>query len=272
MNWRTILTLMRKDLSILRGNTAVWAPILIVPVILLVLLPAAALLLPNVIKLPGSFIDQIAGLVRNMPPALREQLSGLNEQQTWVVVASVYFFAPFFLMVPVLVSEVIGADSFAGEKERKTLEALLYTPATDMELFLGKVLTAMVPALLVSWGAFLVYTLVVNLAGLPIMGRLFFPTTMWLVLIFWVVPAAAALGLAMMVVISSRVSTFQAANQIGGVVVLPIVVLLYAQIAGVLYFSLPVVFLVGLVLWIAAAVLIAIGVRTLGRSEQIALL
>jgi ABC-type Na+ efflux pump permease subunit len=41
-----------------------------------------------------------------------------------------------------MVSSVLAADSFAGEKERKTLEALLYTPTTDRELFTAKLLEA----------------------------------------------------------------------------------------------------------------------------------
>ena len=40
----------------------------------------------------------------------------------------VYLFAPMYLIVPMMVSAVIAADSFVGERERKTLEALLHTP------------------------------------------------------------------------------------------------------------------------------------------------
>ncbi|MBD3171504.1 ABC transporter permease subunit [Candidatus Bathyarchaeota archaeon] len=34
-------------------------------------------------------------------------------------------------------SSVIATDSFAGEKERNTLEVLLATPLTDSELLVG---------------------------------------------------------------------------------------------------------------------------------------
>ena len=69
-----------------------------------------------------------------------------------IVLILVYFFAPFYLILPLMVASVIAADSFAGEKERKTLEALLYTPTTDGELFLAKMLSAWTPAVAVAWG------------------------------------------------------------------------------------------------------------------------
>ncbi|MCL4560205.1 MAG: ABC transporter permease subunit [Chloroflexi bacterium] len=50
-----------------------------------------------------------------------------------------------------MLSTIIGAVSFVGEKERKTLEALIYTPARDSELFLGKVLAGVVPSVALAW-------------------------------------------------------------------------------------------------------------------------
>ena len=57
-----------------------------------------------------------------------------------------------------MASSVIASDSFAGEKERKTIEALLATPLSDSELFVGKVLVAFIPAVLVTFASFAVYS------------------------------------------------------------------------------------------------------------------
>ena len=51
-----------------------------------------------------------------------------------------YLLAPLFLIVPLMVSAVLAADAFAGEKERKTLETLLHLPISDRDLFFAKVL------------------------------------------------------------------------------------------------------------------------------------
>ena len=270
MNIRAIRAIVRKDLQIAVKNKAVVLPVIIVPLIMMIILPAVAIVVPNQIEAADEMFEDMQSFMTNMPPTLQEQIEGLDGQQVWVVLASIYIFAPFFLIIPLMVSAVIGADSFAGEKERKTLEALLYTPATDVELFLAKVLSALVPAIVVSWVAFVLYALVTNIAGWPVMGRIFFPTWSWIVLILWVVPAAAGLGLSVMVLVSSKVTTFQEANQLGGVVVVPILLLVFGQIAGVLYFSVPVVALIGLVLWIIDAGLITLGVKTFQRGELVA--
>jgi ABC-2 type transport system permease protein len=175
-----------------------------------------------------------------------------------------------YLIVPLVVVTVISADSFAGEKERKTLEALLYAPITDRELFLGKVLSAWLPAIGVAVGGFLIYGLVANLAAWPVMGQIFFPNVMWLVLVFWVTPAVAGLGLGTMVLVSSRAQGFQDAYQLGAAVVLPIVLLLVGQATGVMYFSVGLVLLLGLILWAVDGALLWFGVRTFQRSQLIA--
>jgi ABC-2 type transport system permease protein len=47
-----------------------------------------------------------------------------------------------FAIFPSLVGAVFSADSFAGERERNTLETLLATPVSDRAIYLGKVLAA----------------------------------------------------------------------------------------------------------------------------------
>jgi fatty-acid desaturase len=70
--------------------------------------------------------------------------------------------------------------------------------------------------------------------------------------------------------ISSKVSTFQDAYQLGALVVLPVLLLVFGQIAGVLYLNVLAVLLVGLVLWLVDAAILWYGIRTFHRSEIIA--
>ena len=77
------------------------------------------------------------------------------------------------------------------------------------------------------------------------MHRIFFPNTMWLVMIFWVVPALPGLGFGVMVLVSARAQGFQDAYQLGGLVMLPMLLLIFGQVSGLMYFSVTVVFLLG---------------------------
>jgi ABC-2 type transport system permease protein len=200
-------------------------------------------------------------------PALSSQLAGLNGNQMWVVLMTGYVLSPMFLILPLMFSTIIGAESFVGEKERKTLEALLYTPATDGELFTGKLLAAVIPAIGIAWLSFLIYTVIVNVASWPIMGRVWFPLPAWWPLMLWLTPAIATLGMAVTVLISSRVKTFMEAYQISASLVILVLVLLAGQITGVLYLSTGVTLLVGLAVWSLDAVCIWFSIRNFSRTS-----
>jgi ABC-type Na+ efflux pump permease subunit len=267
MNRRAIAAIIRKDLTIVVQSKAVMIPIVTLPLVIFILLPTlVGLAGPALINLPGGQERFIAEL----PAGLRAALEGLSPAQQPVVLALVYQFAPLYLIVPLMVATAFAADSFAGEKERKTLEALIYSPASDRDLFTAKLLSAWLPAVAAGLFGFVVYTLASNLAAWGVMGRVFFPTWMWLVLVVWVMPAVAGMGLGVTVIVSSKVKSFQEAYVIGGVAVLPILVLLVGQIAGVVVFNVWLVLLLGLALWGLTAILLWYGSKTFARSELVA--
>jgi ABC-2 type transport system permease protein len=258
MNSNAVQAIVRKDLKVVIRNKAVSIPLIVLPVIMLVGMPAAAALMPK---------NGVMGDIQSMLAPLQAMLTGYDEAQIAVVYLLVYMAVPLYLLLPLLVSIAGACDSFAGEKERKTLEALLYTPTTDWELLLGKLLSAWLPALGIAWGGFLLYIVMANLAAWPVMGRLFFPTTMWLILAVWVAPAVAGLGVGAMVLISSRAQTFQGAYSLGGLVVLPVLLPLVMMLSGALLFSAWVLALLGLLFWAIDAVLLWFGWRGFQRSK-----
>jgi ABC-2 type transport system permease protein len=74
------------------------------------------------------------------------------------------------------------------------------------------------------------------------------------------------LGLVVMVFASAKAQGFQDAYQTGGMVVLPVLLLMAGQISGVMYFSLGVVFLVGLVIWLIDIVLLWLASKSFRRG------
>ena len=170
-NWRGMRAIMRKDLKQVTQNKMVWLPMVLVPAIVLIVFPALIVLLPTFAPLDD--LKDVQQLENILPPSLAASLQGLTVSQKFVMLSANYMFAPMFLIIPLMVASILGADSFAGEKERKTLEGLLYTPLTDIELVLAKLLSALLPALVVEIVSFVLYGLVVNLAGFHVMGRIF---------------------------------------------------------------------------------------------------
>lgn len=264
--WARVWALAARDLRIVRGSSAVMIPLVVVPLVFLVVLPVVVGL---VARLGGQAIGQATNLVallERTPLPVAARLAGLEPAAQMLVLVLSYLMAPMFLVLPLMVASVIAADSFAGEKERKTLEALLYTPTRDVELFGAKLLVAMVPAVAVSWCGLALYSVVADVVAYPYLHRLLLPDALWLVLVLWVAPAVAGLGLGITILVSARVRSFQEAYQIGGVVVLPIIAVVAGQAAGVVYLDAVAALLVGGVLFAVDVALFAVGLRSFSRD------
>jgi ABC-type Na+ efflux pump permease subunit len=196
MNWNKIFAIAKKDIKEATQNKSVWLPILIVPLIFVVVMPMIFIVVfknPELQK--TSNMNDISQLLSVMPEFMKAQVAGLDPSATGIVIMLGYFFAPFFLILPLMFSTTIAAESFAGERERKTIEALLYTPISDAEMFIGKALASFIPAVSITWVSFLGYILVLNAGAFSVIGHIWFPMTNWYPLIFWVSPAISLLEL-----------------------------------------------------------------------------
>jgi ABC-type Na+ efflux pump permease subunit len=271
MNWRAIRAIAYKDLLVVSRSRNTMLTFILLPVLFLVVIPGGAILLASNPDLVSDFSAQSSDMemfFANMPASITTELGAFEtENQRAIAVVALYFFAPLFLILPLMLSSMIAADSLAGEKDRKTLEALIYTPTTDAEIYTAKLLSAWIPALLITVVGFVIYGIVVNATAWPVIGRIFFPNLTWIALVLWLAPAAAGLGLSASVLVSSRVSTAQEAYQIGGLTVLPVVALVIGQLAGVVYLSVIFILIVGLFLWGIDLVLLWFGARIFQRGE-----
>lgn len=253
-----------RDLTVVIRSRAVSLPIVILPVVLFVLAPTLLVLGAGAI---GQDLEEFQEILAMMPEPLRRDLAGLSPAAQIIVWGFEYIFATFFLIVPLMTSAVIAADSFAGEKERKTLEALVYTPTSDLQLFVGKLAGPWLAAIAVAVGGYVAYAIVVNLFGASVVGRPLVLTARWALVILWLAPAVAGLAVGALVLVSARVRGFQEAYQLGGLVVLPLVLILVGQLTGILYFDLPLVVLAGALLWAAALTTLVFGFRSFRRER-----
>lgn len=151
------------------------------------------------------------------------------------------FVTELLLILPVMLPMYIAADSFAGEKERKTIQQLLSTPLKDSEILLGKILTAFIPTIITSYLCVLSTTIILNLLWWQAFGyfRLIFPNLVALVQLLLLYPEMAFFGILAICWVSTRVNKVMEATQVGGVVAVPIIFLLFGSFIGlpVLTFS-----------------------------------
>lgn len=240
------------------ANLQVWLPMLIVPFVLGIAVPGG--ITWGILRFgeANNELQDILRLLEQLPAgSLLDSVSrfdGLRQQAVFFMAN--YMLAPFFLLIPVLAASTISADSFAGEKERGTLESLLFSPITVDVLFTGKVLASFLPAIGLAWGTFLLTIVTVNAVAWPWMNQVFFPTLNWLPLMLLVIPLLSLATIFLTVFVSARVRTFQAAYQLGGIVSLPVIGLVVGQLTGVLFLSTTVIILIAIGLAVLNTVLL----------------
>lgn len=129
----------------------------------------------------------------------------------------------YLLMVglaPAVSAVGIAAGQFAGEKERGILTPLLASPASNVAIFGGKVLGAIMPPLGYAVVGEMVY--LVGIAGLLGPARLNLISPVLAAAMVCLVPEVTALAAIVASLISSRVRTFNAAQQLASMALIPV--------------------------------------------------
>ena len=205
--------------------------------ILLNRLLLVSILLPPLVLVVAPVV--VGGLVASepLPPAFAGQLltqrpdwAGLDRDQL-TVAFTVQQFVAFFLMLPGYVPLSIATFSIVGEKQSRSLEAVLATPVRTSELLGGKAIAALVPGILACW---LAYGALV-LLGAAIHGSWFVRIVSdgsWLAAVFLLGPAVGFLSVVLGIIVSSRVNDPRTAQQVGAVVVVPVVAITLLQATG----------------------------------------
>ncbi len=179
------------------------------------------------------------------------------------VIAEAIF--PFLLMIvgffPTSVGLVIALESFVGEKERFSLEPLLATPLSDVELFLGKVLASVITPLCAAALGITAY-----LAGMYLIAG-WFPPLELLGQIIILTIAHAVCMVSAAVVISAQTNSVRAANLLASFVIVPFSLLMEAE-SMIMFYRMyrELWWVIGGVV-ILAVIFIRIGLRQFRREE-----
>lgn len=256
MNNAWIWAIAQKDIRAITSNKNIRLVLFLFPILFCVLIPTGGIFAVRMMDASG--LEEVISYLQNLPPGpLKETMNSFPslKHQLMYLLAN-YLLAPLFLLVPVILASLIACNSFVGEKERRTLESLLYAPVDNLSLFVGKVLASLIPTLAVTGVCVVLYGGVVNTLAYPLFVRLIFPAGHWLVMILWVVPAFTLLTVLFSVWVSARVKTFQEAQQIGGLIVLPIVAMVIGQVTGALLIDAKFLTFLGAVVWVMCILLL----------------
>ncbi|WP_404332949.1 ABC transporter permease [Mesobacillus maritimus] len=251
MNKRMMKAIIKKDLRDIFRTKSLLTTIIIIPIMFSLVFPTVligAALLFDLEKAMGADMQKMIGMF------LAETKNGtvpLETTEQQIVYLFINYLLPsLFLLVPIITASVVAANSFVGEKERRTLESLLFSPVSIKTLFISKTLASFIPSFLVSVISFILCGFIINGLGYQLFGEIIFPSSNWIALIACLSPMVTLMTVLLNIFISSRVKTYQEAQNIGGIIVLPVIGLIVGQASGL--------FLVGaqLTLIISAAILL----------------
>lgn len=172
----------------------------------------------------------------------------------------------YFLILPALIPVAIAVYAIVGEKEQGSLEPLLATPITDLELFLGKALASIIPALVMTWSGFGLFVAV----AIPLIGGIppHVLTPPWLGAIFGLSPFLALFSVGVTMLVSARATDVRAAYQFSSFAVVPVIIPLIIYSSRKTLVSLTLIGAEGAVLLVGSGIVLYLAIRVF-RREQI---
>jgi ABC-2 type transport system permease protein len=176
-------------------------------------------------------------------------------------------FMMMFMIVPVAIPVTIAAYSIVGEKTTRSLEPLLATPITTVELLVGKCLAAVIPAVLATYAAFGLFAFG---SWLIVANKMLLTALLdarWLIAVFIVGPLLAVMAVAFALMVSSRVSDPRVAEQVSMVIIVPVLAGFFGQMAGLFVLNRQVISVVAIVMIALDVLLVYLATRVFQRES-----
>ncbi|MGI6250180.1 MAG: ABC transporter permease subunit [Anaerolineaceae bacterium] len=203
---------------------------------------------------------EMEGAASGVPENFLAFCTGMNASEC-MQIFMVNQFLIMFMLMPLMIPITIAAYSIVGEKTTRSLEPLLATPLTTTELLTGKALAAVIPAVLVTYGSFGLFSLglVVLRISPKVIAYILGPT--WLTGILVLGPILSVIAVMFAVIVSSRVNDPRVAEQISAVMIIPLMSVLVMQLIGTVVINMNFMLTA-----IAVSALLAVGAIYLGAS------
>ncbi len=246
MNFKNSIRILKKDWKGTVRTKEILLPMLLMPALFAVGMP--------IMMLIGVLIDpeEYANAFGDMEVlfALLQIPESYNITLAATVMMLKMMVLPMFLMIPGIIPAMISSDSFAGEKERKTMESVALLPISKSELIIGKVLASLIPSLIITFFFFGLMGLTVNLMMLEFLDGniLIFTDATIMLTVFVLAPCLALLNILISTIISSRSKDLKSAQSISGALVMPILVLVFVQIFNPAFLTTTSVLVLSLIL------------------------
>lgn len=225
------LAIIKKDLKTIVFNKRLFPVLLIVPFVFTIVIPTIFLLIIMFMPETSDDFNKIMAIIPGLATGEDLRLSIMNFFINSVIPL-------FFIIIPIMSASVMAASSFVGEKEKKTLETLLYSPISLSKIFASKIYASLFLSLFVCFLSFLVMILVVQVELLMIKGVMVsLNITTWLIILCLLSPSMSLLAITLTVGGSAKAQTVEESQQRAAFLILPIILLLVGQFTGLIILS-----------------------------------
>lgn len=235
------LAVIIKDVRGITSNKQVLTVMLVVPLVLTIIVPSAVVLAA---VLAPETVSELQTLLDMLPAAG----AGLSRQQVIFGLVLNSIMPAFFLLIPIMASSVMAASSFVGEKEKRTLETLLYSPLSLRQLFRAKILAGFSVGMMVSCISFAAMLLVLEAEVLFLTGNMLLPSASWLIIMLLIAPAISLAAIAVTVRSSAKAQSVEEAQQRAVFLIFPIIALVIGQFTGIILINSGLLWGLGVVL------------------------
>lgn len=241
--------IIQKDLRGITSNKRLFSTILIVPLILTIVLPSIFIL---AIHFAPEELDELQNILKLLPAA--QQTKELDQIILSLILNNIM--PIFFLMIPIMTASIMAASSFVGEKEKHTLETLLYCPLSLKQIFRSKVLASFLLSMIVSFLSFFAMMFVLEVEIFLTSGKLLLPNISWFIILLLVAPSISLIAITLIVKGSAKAQSVEESQQGAVFLILPIILLIVGQFTGVLLISTWILFLLGIFCALLAYILL----------------
>lgn len=221
--------------------------ILIVPLVL-------TILMPTIFILTAHFVPEDAGDLQQMIDLLPQTQRGVSMEQMITALMMNNVMPLFFVIIPIMAASVMAASSFVGEKEKRTLETLLYCPLTLEQIFYAKILASFIISMAVTLTSFAAMIVVTQIELLLLSGELLLPDINWVVILLLISPAISLIAITMIVRGSVKAQSVEEAQQRAAFLILPMILLMVGQLTGLILINVFILLVIGIVLAVLALI------------------
>lgn len=223
---QAMTAVIKKDFKGITSNRRLFASLLIVPLALMIILPSIFVFMIHFIP-DDPDVQKLLDLIPRLDPSVSIELT-----VTGLILN--YILPVFFLIIPIMASSIMAASSFVGEKEKHTLETLLYSPLSAGQIFRAKVMASFLLSMTVSMISFLAMFAVVETEVFFLMGSLLLPDINWLIVLLLLSPSVSLIAITLIVRGSVKAQSVEESQQGAVFLIIPVLLLIVGQFSGIM--------------------------------------